>query len=472
MEIPDQEFQKSLIVNVKCIQKDKIEKQLLIGINYLTYDKFIKKILRNIHIPVKHVPNSIMKIEHMGIPIIVHNDCDLAFIIRSLLLNNESINVSITFTQNTQQTKQQIVFNEDGEKMNEEFALNEPSDPRYAKKQKKGKQTQKEKVNRSFSVAQSSKIEEDLDEDEVFCAFCKESVNNLEYIKKLGWFYGPYKQKKHIYYVHLMCAIWSPAIYLQEETNKMINVKKEIQRSNKILCKYCGSFGGGLGCKVADCKQSFHFKCALSEDIDTRLDHQKFELYCPNHAHILDQKIQDEIEKVHCEKCQIDENEELILLCDNCDKAFHTYCLENKLDSVPHGDWFCPECLVKNPRLKNHLPSQLLISYQTEAVLNQIQKSNSNSQVKKVLSQNSQTKMIQSINSQNNNLQNEVKHNKTFLIQDLQNIQYEKNQQQSFQKIGMQINESNLENLWDVPLSPIEKKGLSKQQNNLFDVDN
>ena len=44
-----------------------------------------------------------------------------------------------------------------------------------------------------------------------------------------------------------MCAIWSPAVYL-DENNKLHNLKKEIKRSKRLICSFCGFFGAGLGC--------------------------------------------------------------------------------------------------------------------------------------------------------------------------------------------------------------------------------
>jgi hypothetical protein len=34
----------------------------------------------------------------------------------------------------------------------------------------------------------------------------------------------------------------------------------------------------------------------------------------------------------------------MLLLCDNCDNGYHTFCLTPSLPSVPQGDWFCPDC--------------------------------------------------------------------------------------------------------------------------------
>lgn len=38
-------------------------------------------------------------------------------------------------------------------------------------------------------------------------------------------------------------------------------------------------------------------------------------------------------------------DEESLLLCDNCDKGYHTYCLNPPIEEIPEGDWFCPECV-------------------------------------------------------------------------------------------------------------------------------
>ncbi|XP_034430943.1 LOW QUALITY PROTEIN: bromodomain adjacent to zinc finger domain protein 2B [Hippoglossus hippoglossus] len=53
------------------------------------------------------------------------------------------------------------------------------------------------------------------------------------------------------------------------------------------------------------------------------------------------------IMKVHCHRCQKGDNEELLLLCDGCDKGCHTYCHKPKITTVPDGDWFCPTCVAK-----------------------------------------------------------------------------------------------------------------------------
>ncbi|KAL2164229.1 hypothetical protein VTH06DRAFT_3445 [Thermothelomyces fergusii] len=44
----------------------------------------------------------------------------------------------------------------------------------------------------------------------------------------------------------------------------------------------------------------------------------------------------------HCPVCNSAGDEEVLLLCDGCDAAYHTHCID--LDEVPRGPWFCMEC--------------------------------------------------------------------------------------------------------------------------------
>ncbi|KAF0042972.1 hypothetical protein F2P81_004309 [Scophthalmus maximus] len=64
------------------------------------------------------------------------------------------------------------------------------------------------------------------------------------------------------------------------------------------------------------------------------------------------------IMKVYCQLCKKGDNEDLLLLCDGCDKGCHTYCHKPKITSIPEGDWYCPSCISKasGPSPKNKKP--------------------------------------------------------------------------------------------------------------------
>ncbi|XP_064644828.1 bromodomain adjacent to zinc finger domain protein 2B-like isoform X4 [Lineus longissimus] len=53
------------------------------------------------------------------------------------------------------------------------------------------------------------------------------------------------------------------------------------------------------------------------------------------------------IMKVICQICMKDDNEAQLLLCDGCDKGYHTYCFKPKMDNIPDGEWYCFECVTK-----------------------------------------------------------------------------------------------------------------------------
>lgn len=43
-----------------------------------------------------------------------------------------------------------------------------------------------------------------------------------------------------------------------------------------------------------------------------------------------------------CQACGEDDNENLLMFCDGCNKLWHTYCVD--LQEVPYGHWFCDGC--------------------------------------------------------------------------------------------------------------------------------
>lgn len=47
-------------------------------------------------------------------------------------------------------------------------------------------------------------------------------------------------------------------------------------------------------------------------------------------------------QEIICHICANGENEPQLLLCDRCNRGFHTYCLNMR--AVPSGSWYCPGC--------------------------------------------------------------------------------------------------------------------------------
>jgi hypothetical protein len=49
-------------------------------------------------------------------------------------------------------------------------------------------------------------------------------------------------------------------------------------------------------------------------------------------------------ESTKCELCKSGEEDHYLLICDDCDKGFHTYCLRPVVVNIPREDWSCPKC--------------------------------------------------------------------------------------------------------------------------------
>ena len=52
----------------------------------------------------------------------------------------------------------------------------------------------------------------------------------------------------------------------------------------------------------------------------------------------------DYLASIECVGCQSGDDEDILMLCDACNMAYHTYCLDDPLDAVPDGDWYCDSC--------------------------------------------------------------------------------------------------------------------------------
>ena len=54
----------------------------------------------------------------------------------------------------------------------------------------------------------------------------------------------------------------------------------------------------------------------------------------------------------YCESCQLISDEHVMILCDSCNRGWHTYCLKPPLQAVPEGDWLCSGCLQAGVNLE------------------------------------------------------------------------------------------------------------------------
>jgi len=75
--------------------------------------------------------------------------------------------------------------------------------------------------------------------------------------------------------------------------------------------------------------------------------------------------VEDWIVEIRCVVCASDLDEHIMLLCDSCDRGFHTSCLGLRhIPEVEH--WYCCECLVMQPSsVQSDVWNQMLSAAQT-----------------------------------------------------------------------------------------------------------
>ncbi|KAL9157574.1 hypothetical protein ABFS82_08G013100 [Erythranthe guttata] len=59
-----------------------------------------------------------------------------------------------------------------------------------------------------------------------------------------------------------------------------------------------------------------------------------------------------------CKVCGIDEEDNKVLLCDQCDAEYHTYCLSPPLVGVPRGSWHCLNCVADENVVQDAISSE------------------------------------------------------------------------------------------------------------------
>ncbi|EPX73629.1 CTD-binding SR-like protein rA9 [Schizosaccharomyces octosporus yFS286] len=65
-------------------------------------------------------------------------------------------------------------------------------------------------------------------------------------------------------------------------------------------------------------------------------------------------------ELTRCVICGGSEQQDVLLLCDGCDDAYHTFCLD--LEEVPENEFYCPNCVFLNNENVNTLASRISLS--------------------------------------------------------------------------------------------------------------
>lgn len=113
-----------------------------------------------------------------------------------------------------------------------------------------------------------------------------------------------------------------------------------------LTCIFCKiKYGSPIQCDEKRCYCAYHPLCARKNNLQMTYDEEKQYLisYCPNHS--------VEFIDTRCEICKKTDDEDNMLLCDECDKGYHLYCINMKQKDIPEGNWYCENCIKKKKLL-------------------------------------------------------------------------------------------------------------------------
>ena len=205
-------------LSLKINQSDSVKFYNLRLFNDVNISSIKKKILKFLRLEHTQPDAYDFTVEYLGIKDFPLVDIeDFYLIISDLNINSENIaihlqeipnrliNRKVVKKKKEEQNKQKLTFDQNDKLIynNEDsiIEINRPTNPRYLG----GK-------------------------GEVSCAFCKGKNTDSELAKLVGPVYGPFRKKKKDYFVHELCAIWTPNVYLDNETGKFKNLGNEISR--------------------------------------------------------------------------------------------------------------------------------------------------------------------------------------------------------------------------------------------------
>ena len=126
------------------------------------------------------------------------------------------------------------------------------------------------------------------------------------------------------------------AAWMDASADDVERVLKDLQqyKPGTVVCKACGQpiprRTKYLQCSV--CRRAFHERCLDEILADSSVARE------PNWQ-CADCKA--------CKECGKGGNEKFLLLCEQCDRGVHTYCLKPPLKKVPTGDFYCDECILQ-----------------------------------------------------------------------------------------------------------------------------
>lgn len=131
-----------------------------------------------------------------------------------------------------------------------------------------------------------------------------------------------------------MCRTKSPAT-LERAFKRCDGDFKKLEATtfDHLKCEVCKNDARLAEAVFCDsCYRSYHLRCTYPQlDAIPETD-----WFCSSHC--------SKLGTLNCKTCRKATDDNLILVCDRCERGAHMYCLAEPLKEIPEGEWFCDEC--------------------------------------------------------------------------------------------------------------------------------
>mmetsp|Transcript_15334 Transcript_15334/g.39028 ORF Transcript_15334/g.39028 Transcript_15334/m.39028 type:complete len:232 (+) Transcript_15334:294-989(+) len=142
----------------------------------------------------------------------------------------------------------------------------------------------------------------------------------------------------------------------RQDDGKTEIARTEREESQPQVCLICfDPLESYPSVKVSPCRHSFHGKCIetwIEKQNTCPLCRTRIRVFCGrkiddrnlNCQEGIDEEVLGYYDTLMCGVCGQGDAEDQMILCDGCERGFHTYCLEPQMKQIPLGEWFCEEC--------------------------------------------------------------------------------------------------------------------------------
>ncbi|KAG8189388.1 hypothetical protein JTE90_021890 [Oedothorax gibbosus] len=181
-------------------------------------------------------------------------------------------------------------------------------------------------------------------ENPLACVFCKtEEDDELKY--------GKFVHVEQLS-VHHNCMFFSSGLQQRSSSSSGLigfnieDIKKEVNRGNKLRCTYCKQYGATVGCCIGTCRKTFHLHCGMNNGTLNQY-FGTFNSYCEVHKPV-QTYVKTPRAAFHCHICYSSLSKRPIEDClyVPCCKNnwYHKDCIQKYATSAGQYFFNCPMC--------------------------------------------------------------------------------------------------------------------------------